>query len=391
MIRTGSDDTRPRFLLYSPYAHLTETHERTPWFMFCRSFSALGFRPTLLCGRLDANAAPEGVEAVETGIVASRFAPRRFLEAVLDPILAFAQIWKRTPDIVVISPLGPPIVTSLPLLALYRWLPGSARRRRTRFVLKVDANLRNYGLGPGLSRVMDMILVAATRVFDRVTVETFCSLERARSLPGARPGAFFRLPNGYPQGAVTPQPYDRVPPREPRILCVGRIVPYKGQEVLLRAFEGLASEFPEWSVRILGDRLDPAFAARLEERAARPALTGRVVLLGFRSWPELKAEYDRAAIFCLPTLHESEGNVKYEATMLGAPVVTTDVPCAADAREAGWRVARAGDPVELGQHLRELMGDENLRRAAVSDSQARIRSYLDRCRELLAAVGGPPS
>ena len=385
------EGARPEFLFYLPYARLSETHQRAPWIMFGRSFAALGYRATLLCGKFDVTPVPAGVDVVETGRTSNSSMFRRFFEAVLDPVIAFRRIGNREPDLVMIGPLGPAILTSLLLMWLYRHWPGSPRRRRTRFVLKADANLLNYGVGRGLSRMMDALLVASSRGFDVVTVETFCSLHRARSLSGARSDVFFRLPSGYPQGVLARRGYTDGGPREHRILCAARIVPHKGQDVLLRAFESLAPEFPDWTVRIVGDPVDRAYAAHLEELARRPALAGRVVFGGFQAWPEMEREFERAAIFCLPTLHESEGTVKYEATILGAPVVTTEVPCAFDAREAGWIVAHAGDPAELSRRLHDLMQDDDLRRRTVATAQSRLRSYLDRARELLARLGEPPT
>lgn len=377
----------PEFVFYAPYSRFRETQHRTPWLMFPRSFAALGFDATLICGRMEHAPDRAGLRIVETGIVSSDRPVRRFVQALLEPLLAFVTIGKRVPSIVMVGPMGPPLFTTIPLIWIYRHLPGDPRRKRTRFVLKTDADLHNYGIGPKGARLMDLLLVASTHSFDIVTAETICSYDRARTLPGIRSEALLRLPNGFPQGQIGHRTYDTPAGRRKSVLCVARLVPTKGQDVLLRAFARLAVEFPDWTVRIVGDRLHEAYATRLEEMARTPPLVGRVSFGGFRPGAEVDEEYEGSAIFCLPTLLESAGNVKYEATVLGVPVVTTDVPCAAESIAAGWRVARAGDPEQLAERLRELMGSEELRRRTVAVSQSRIRSYVDRAREILVAVG----
>ena len=76
-----AETARPEFLLYAPYSRFQETHHRTPWLMFPRSFADLGFDPTLVCGRIEYAPDRVGLRVVETGDVASSRPPRRFLQA----------------------------------------------------------------------------------------------------------------------------------------------------------------------------------------------------------------------------------------------------------------------------------------------------------------------
>jgi glycosyltransferase involved in cell wall biosynthesis len=152
----------------------------------------------------------------------------------------------------------------------------------------------------------------------------------------------------------------------------------KGQDVLVRAFAELASRYPTWSVRLVGPCEDPAYEGELRTLAERAGIGGRVQWLGYLEQDAIDREYARASIFCLPSVHsESGGQVKYEAAAFGLPIVTTDVPCRADAIEMGCAVARAGDANELARELERLMADEGERRRTSHESQSRLGSYRE--------------
>ena len=195
------------------------------------------------------------------------------------------------------------------------------------------------------------------------------------------------MPLAYPQGTVDRATYGSHP-RSPVVLCVGRVARMKGQDILLRAFQSLAARYPEWSVRLVGPVDDPEFQEELRATAIQLGLSERFVLTGFQDPAALASEFSRASVFCLPSVHsESAGQVKYEATALGLPVVTTDVPCGRDAREMGWLVARAGDPEELAASLERLMRDEGERARVAARSQSGLKSYLDLARTYRTVMG----
>ncbi len=377
---------RPRFVLYSPLAAFSSFHARSPWLMFPTAFEELGYASTLVCGSASDLPTPPGLSVVTTGIVSTASSARRFVRAMMEPLFAFREIFRQRPDVVMIGPMGPALASVLPMIVLYRRFRRGASR--TRFILKTDSNLTDYWLGPLASRLMDLFVVASTRVFDVVTLETYCSLDRARRLVGSRTGRLARVPLGYPRGAIALREYGSSP-REPVILCVARVTPDKGQEVLLKAFEVLAPTFPEWTLRFVGPTVSAEYFAHLVRAAEAPALRGRVTFLGFVSQERIDSEYARAAIFCLPTLRESAGQVKYEAAASGIPVVTTDVPCARDAEELGWLVAPAGDAKALAAKLAQLMGAEAVRRENAARAMQHLESYEDLARECLRILGTP--
>jgi rhamnosyl/mannosyltransferase len=158
---------------------------------------------------------------------------------------------------------------------------------------------------------------------------------------------------------------------QPIVLFVGRLVPYKGVDVLLEALAGLNA-----CGLIVGD--GPLRAA-LEARARELDIAGRVRFLGSVADDELAAVYRACDVFVLPsvTRQEAFGVVQLEAMAAGKPVVSTDVGTG-----VGW-VNRHGetgyvvpprDPVALREALRRLLGDPTLRKSMGDAAAKRVRS-----------------
>jgi glycosyltransferase involved in cell wall biosynthesis len=231
------------------------------------------------------------------------------------------------------------------------------------------------------------LVVLSTFFLNLVSLETYCGVERAKELPLIRVRKLVRVPHGYPPGSEL-QRLDLGEPRKPVILCVARIARMKGQNVLLTAFSTLATRFPEWTVKLVGSVEDSLFMKELVELATRYSLQDRIVFTKYVNKHDLLLEYSQASVFCLPSVStESWGAVKCEATVNGLPVVTTDVPCARDAIEAGWLVARAGDAEDLAAKLEILMRDEGERLRVSNVAQSRERSWEDTIMIYLNAKG----
>lgn len=225
----------------------------------------------------------------------------------------------------------------------------------------------------------------SSKVLDLVSIETSCGVEKATRLPGIVAHKIVHIPIGFPQGLIEPRRYEDST-RDPVILCVARIARMKGQDVLVTAFAPLAARYPAWSVRLIGPVSEPAFHKELVELVQTKSLQSQVSFVGLVGESELDREYDRASIFCLPSVYsENAGQVKYEATACGLPVVTSEVPCGRDDIEMGWQVVRPGDPNDLASKLDELMRDEGLRRRRADSAQSRQRSYLDVAQSYLEA------
>jgi phosphatidyl-myo-inositol dimannoside synthase len=114
----------------------------------------------------------------------------------------------------------------------------------------------------------------------------------------------------------------------PLVVCVGRLVPRKGQDKLLDALTPLSAEFPNLHLALVGSG---RLARRLRARARRRGLDGRVQLPGAVSGAELHGWLVAADVFASPCRSrwgglevEGYGLVFAEASLVGVPVVGGD-------------------------------------------------------------------
>jgi glycosyltransferase involved in cell wall biosynthesis len=102
------------------------------------------------------------------------------------------------------------------------------------------------------------------------------------------------------------------------VLYVGRFYRRKRVGLLLEAAAGLRSAIPNLEIRIVGNGpCDAAWRAQ----ASHLKLENTVTWLSDISRAELAAEYNRAHIFCLPSVQEGFGIVLLEAMAAGKPIV----------------------------------------------------------------------
>lgn len=154
------------------------------------------------------------------------------------------------------------------------------------------------------------------------------------------------------------------------VLAVGRLVPYKGFDILLDA----ARHLPEDMAVVIGGS-GPQAAALQASLQAR-GLADRVLMPGRLSEGELESLFARALLFCLPSVERSEafGVVLLEAMARGLPCVATVIDGSATAwvnlhGESGLNVPPA-DPLALAAALQTLTRDAALRaRLAVGARQ----------------------
>lgn len=158
----------------------------------------------------------------------------------------------------------------------------------------------------------------------------------------------------------------------PVILFVGRLIYYKGADVLVRAMASVDAHL----VMIGSGPLE----GRLREIAAAHGMTDRITFLGPQSDEDLVAWYHAADVFCLPSVARSEafGLVQIESHASGTPVVstslTTGVPYA-NADGLTGLVVPPGDERSLAQALSTLVDDSELRHRL--GEQARERAVRD--------------
>lgn len=161
--------------------------------------------------------------------------------------------------------------------------------------------------------------------------------------------------------------------REKEIVAVGRIDENKNHEMLLRAFAGIAHEFPDYKLVIYGEGdcqeqlMALAGELGLSERILFPGSTDRVA----------DAIY-KARVFVLPSNTEGVPNTLIEAMVMGLTVLSTDCPCGgpADLIEDGVNgiLTPVGDVERMKENLHRLIKDvqmaDRLGEAAVKTGES---------------------
>ncbi len=182
----------------------------------------------------------------------------------------------------------------------------------------------------------------------------------------------------------------------PLVVGVSRLVPRKGIDVLIEAARRLSASFPSLTVALGGTGRDEARLRRIAERPGLPVrLLGRVL---DSDLPDLVGAADVFAVPCrsrwLGLEQEGFGIVFMEAAAAGVPQVAGDSGGAAEAVEdgvTGLVVARPGDPAAVAGALRELLSDDERRRAMGARARQRAEASFDYsglARRLAVALAG---
>lgn len=148
------------------------------------------------------------------------------------------------------------------------------------------------------------------------------SLDASESVPSGIDGQRLRVVHdGTPTAApVPPRPYD-----QPVIGLVGRISPWKGQHIFIRAAADVLRRFPRARFQIVGSALfnEGAYEREIRELVDTLGVAGSVEFLGFRDdVSAVIAGFD--VLVHASTSGEPFGQVVIEGMAASKPVVATD-------------------------------------------------------------------
>jgi glycosyltransferase involved in cell wall biosynthesis len=228
---------------------------------------------------------------------------------------------------------------------------------------------------PLLARVLDRA--------DRIIVASPAMADTAEQLTGYRHKCVV-IPYGIDPRtlAVTPAISGRVVALRrhrtaPLLLFVGRLVGYKGADVLIRAMRDVDAELV-----IVGDGpLGPS----LRQLARDMNVDARVRFAGSVADHELAALYHACDVFVLPSVTRAEafGMVQIEAMACGKPVVSTALPSGVPwvnrHGETGL-VVPPGSAEALGAAIRSLLDDDALRMRLGQAARIRVAREFNAAR-----------
>ena len=137
----------------------------------------------------------------------------------------------------------------------------------------------------------------------------------------------------------------------PVICCVSRLVPRKGQDLLIRALPGIARQVPDVRLLIVG--IGP-YEASLRKLAASTGMADRVVFAGAAPYEELAAYFRAGDVFAMPCRLrwfgfdvEALGAVFLQGAAVGRPVIAGDSGGAPEAVIQG-KTGLVVDPTRTG-------------------------------------------
>ena len=214
-----------------------------------------------------------------------------------------------------------------------------------------------------------LVRAQVRRLADAVIANSDATLA---TLDGCAPGASWVIP-----ASVEPSPLPRDPQAATTFGMLGRIAPWKGQDLFLRAF---AQAFPDGgeTAVLIGSAMfgEQEYERSLHELAQALGLGDRVRFLGFREdvWPEL-ARLD--VLVHASTIPEPFGTVVLEGMAAGLAVIAPDQGGPAAVIEDGrtGRLFRMGDQRGLAAVMSELDGDPAARERLAGAAREALAAY----------------
>lgn len=176
------------------------------------------------------------------------------------------------------------------------------------------------------------------------------------------------IPNGVDTERFRPRSADDAPwapppgwpAAGPVVVTVGRLVPAKGLDILLRAWRSVADAVPEARLVLVGDG---PLRGECEAIIRALGLVDSVVLVGSR--PDVPEILRHSELYVSASRTEGMSNALLEALASGLALVATRVGGAEDTVDDDMNglLVPEGDAAALGSALREILSDEGKRRA----------------------------
>jgi glycosyltransferase involved in cell wall biosynthesis len=146
------------------------------------------------------------------------------------------------------------------------------------------------------------------------------------------------------------------------VLSVGRLVPYKGFNVLIRAARLLPADVVV--VIVGGGPLKDELDAAIDDEG----VSNRVCMAGRLSNDALAALFARATLYCMPSTYRAEafGVVLLEAMACALPIVATDIPGSGvpwvNKESVSGLNVPVENPVALANACNQILDSEQLRK-----------------------------
>ncbi|MET7855501.1 glycosyltransferase family 4 protein [Streptomyces avermitilis] len=183
-----------------------------------------------------------------------------------------------------------------------------------------------------------------------------------------------RLPGVQVHAVPNPVPAPGIEPADGTgkwVVAAGRLAPVKRYDLLIKAFERVRAQRPDWRLRIYGGGKQKDMLRALIDELG---LYNHVYLMGPAN--PIEPEWAKGSIAAVTSSLESFGMTIVEAMRCGLPVVSTDCPHGPGEiidNGVDGRLVEVGNVEAIAEGLLELINDDGLRQrmsaAALKDSE----------------------
>lgn len=166
-----------------------------------------------------------------------------------------------------------------------------------------------------------------------------------------------------------------LPPEALLVGTIGSLVPRKGHAVLLEAAQAILRDFPLARFVICGSG---ELENSLKEQADKLAIADQVRFIG--EWEDVRPLLASLEVFVLPSLAEGLGVSALEAMALGKALVVSRVGGLAETVAEGCSglLVEPGNPAQLGEAIKRLLGDAALRETLGANARLRAECTFSR-------------
>jgi len=113
--------------------------------------------------------------------------------------------------------------------------------------------------------------------------------------------------------------------KEKVVVQSGRLVGFKNQQLLVKAFVKVHEKYPDYKLKFYGRDAGDGTKESLEKLILENQAIDYITLMGASD--ELEKELPKAEVYAFSSYYEGLPNALIEAMALGMPIVATDCPC----------------------------------------------------------------
>ncbi len=162
-----------------------------------------------------------------------------------------------------------------------------------------------------------------------------------------------------------------------RLLFVGRLVPNKRQEDLVKLLYWYRRVDPDARLFLVGDPWLPAYAEWLRELAEGLGLGEAVVFAGHVSQQDLVTYYRLADVYVSMSEHEGFGKPLIESMHLGVPVVAYAAAAVPETLGGAGVLFHRKEFEALAELVNIVVKDEPLRQRIIARQRERVCAFLE--------------